>query len=222
MYDIIVIGAGVIGCAIARELSKYNAKILVVEKCEDVCTGTSKANSAIIHSGYDAKNGTLKAKFNVEGNRMMDRICEELDVPFKRIGSLTVCTDESRVGGLSALKERGEKNGVVAKALCKLCLADSLLLRTANARNHNDNLACFSLKLICLLLCELKNGLKEIVLRIADLKLGGVNCNRKSANAGIEIVSYNRSLALFVKFAVFVKCKGVRGDNCTLVKLFKC
>ena len=112
MYDIIVIGAGVIGCAIARELSKYNAKILVVEKCEDVCTGTSKANSAIIHSGYDAKNGTLKAKFNVEGNRMMDRICEELDVPFKRIGSLTVCTDESRVGGLSALKERGEKNGV--------------------------------------------------------------------------------------------------------------
>ncbi|MBQ3329546.1 MAG: NAD(P)/FAD-dependent oxidoreductase [Ruminococcus sp.] len=112
MYNIIIIGAGVIGCAVARELSKYNAKILVIEKSEDVCTGTSKANSAIVHSGYDAKNGTLKAKFNVEGSRMMDRICDELDVPFRRIGSLTVCTDESRIGELDALKERGEKNGV--------------------------------------------------------------------------------------------------------------
>ena len=112
MYDIIIIGAGVIGCAAARELSKYNAKTLVIEKSEDVCTGTSKANSAIVHSGYDAKNGTLKARFNVEGNRMMDKVCRELDVPFKRIGSLTVCTDESRIGELDALKERGEKNGV--------------------------------------------------------------------------------------------------------------
>ena len=112
MYGIIIIGAGVIGCAAARELSKYNAKTLVIEKSEDVCTGTSKANSAIVHSGYDAKNGTLKARFNVEGNRMMDKVCRELDVPFKRIGSLTVCTDESRIGELDALKERGEKNGV--------------------------------------------------------------------------------------------------------------
>ena len=112
MYDIIITGAGVIGCAAARELSKYNAKTLVIEKSEDVCTGTSKANSAIVHSGYDAKNGTLKARFNVEGNRMMDKVCRELDVPFKRIGSLTVCTDESRIGELDALKERGEKNGV--------------------------------------------------------------------------------------------------------------
>ena len=112
MYDVIIIGAGVIGCAVARELSKYNAKILVIEKNEDVCTGATKANSAIIHSGYDAANGTLKAKFNVEGNRMMDALCAELDVPFKRIGSLTVCTDESRIGDLETLRERGEKNGV--------------------------------------------------------------------------------------------------------------
>ena len=112
MYDIIIIGSGVIGCAVARELSKYNAKILVLEKNEDVCTGTSKANSGIVHSGYDAHNGTLKAKFNVEGNRMMDDLCAELDVPFKRIGSLTVCTDESRLSDLFALKERGERNGV--------------------------------------------------------------------------------------------------------------
>ncbi|MBQ3265960.1 MAG: NAD(P)/FAD-dependent oxidoreductase [Ruminococcus sp.] len=112
MYDIIIIGAGVIGCAAARELSKYNAKILVIEKCEDVCAGTSKANSGIVHSGYDAHSGTRKARFNVEGNRMMDKVCEELDVPFQRIGSLTVCTDESQVSALFALKERGERNGV--------------------------------------------------------------------------------------------------------------
>lgn len=112
MYNIIIIGSGVIGCAVARELSKYNAKILVIEKNEDVCSGTSKANSGIVHSGYDAHNGTLKAKFNIEGNRMMDKVCEELDVPFSRIGSLTVCTDESRISDLEALKERGERNGV--------------------------------------------------------------------------------------------------------------
>ena len=112
MYDVIIIGAGIIGCSVARELSKFNARVLVIEKNEDVCTGTTKANSAIIHSGYDAPNGTLKAKFNVPGNRMMDEVCRELDVPFKRIGSLTVCTDESLLPELEKLRERGEKNGV--------------------------------------------------------------------------------------------------------------
>ncbi len=112
MFDVIIIGAGVIGCAVARELTKYKASVLVIEKNEDVCTGTSKANSAIIHSGYDAENGSLKARFNVEGNRMMDELSSQLDVPFKRIGSLTVCTDKARVGELHALKERGERNGV--------------------------------------------------------------------------------------------------------------
>ncbi len=112
MYDIIIIGAGVIGCAVARELSKYNARILVVEKNEDVCAGTSKANSAIVHSGYDAENGTLKARFNVDGNRMMENVCKELDVPFKRIGSLTVCTEKELLPELEKLKERGERNGV--------------------------------------------------------------------------------------------------------------
>ena len=85
---------------------------MVIEKNEDVCAGTSKANSAIIHSGYDAKNGTLKARFNVRGNEMMDELCRDLDVPFKRIGSLTVCTDEAQIAELEKLKERGEKNGV--------------------------------------------------------------------------------------------------------------
>ena len=84
MYDIAIIGAGVTGCAIARELSHYQAGICVIEREEDVCCGTSKANSAIIHAGFDAKPGTLKAKLNIEGNAMMDTLSKDLDIPFVR------------------------------------------------------------------------------------------------------------------------------------------
>lgn len=112
IYDTIIIGAGVVGCAVARELSKLDARVLVLEREEDVCAGTSKANSAIIHSGYDAPNGTLKAQYNVRGNAMMDELSALLDFPFSRVGSLTVCTDAERVGELEKLKARGDANGV--------------------------------------------------------------------------------------------------------------
>lgn len=112
MYDVIIIGAGVCGSAIARELSRYPLRIAVLERCEDVCSGTSKANSAIIHAGYDAKEGTLKARLNVEGNAMMDVLSKELDIPFQRIGSLVVCTDEKERSGLDVLYQRGIANGV--------------------------------------------------------------------------------------------------------------
>lgn len=94
MYDVIIIGAGVSGAAVARELSRYRVKACVLEKEEDVCCGTSKANSAIIHAGYDAEPGTLKAWLNVRGNEMMEKLSEELDFPFKRTGSLVICRDE--------------------------------------------------------------------------------------------------------------------------------
>ena len=77
MYDVAIIGAGVIGSAIARELSKYDVKVCVIERDEDVCCGTSKANSAIIHAGFDAKPGTLKAKLNVRGHEMMDQLSQD-------------------------------------------------------------------------------------------------------------------------------------------------
>ena len=112
MYDIAVIGAGVTGCAIARELSRYQAGICVIEREEDVCCGTSKANSAIIHAGFDAKPGTLKAKLNVEGNAMMDTLSKDLDIPFVRNGSLVVCTDEQDASELERLLEQGKENGV--------------------------------------------------------------------------------------------------------------
>lgn len=112
MYDIIIIGAGVAGCASARELSRYNANICVVDKEEDVCAGTSKANSAIAHAGYDAEPGSLMAKLNVQGNQMMDEMSKELDFPFKRRGSLVVCVREKDRYKLEELLERGQKNGV--------------------------------------------------------------------------------------------------------------
>lgn len=112
MYDIAIIGAGVTGCAIARELSRYEARICVVERCSDVCEGTSKANSAIVHAGYDAPAGSVKARMNVAGNERMEALCRELDVPFRRIGSLVICMEEERLPELQALYDRGMANGV--------------------------------------------------------------------------------------------------------------
>lgn len=112
MYDVAIIGAGVTGSAIARELSRYQANICVIEREEDVCGGTSKANSAIIHAGFDAAPGSLKARLNVRGNQMMDALAKELDIPFLRNGSLVTCTKDQDRGGLCALLEKGKKNGV--------------------------------------------------------------------------------------------------------------
>lgn len=111
-YDVIVIGGGVIGCAILRELSKYNLNIALLEKNEDVCSGTSKANSAIIHAGYDAENGTLKAKMNVKGSLMTKELAKDLSFSYINNGSFVVCFNESDLEGLKKLYERGLKNGV--------------------------------------------------------------------------------------------------------------
>ena len=112
MYDIIIIGAGVTGCAVARYLSRYEGKMLVLEKAEDVCCGTSKANSAIVHAGFDAAHGSLMAKMNLEGNLMMPQLAKDLDFAFKTNGSLVVCMSEEDLPKLHALYENGVKNGV--------------------------------------------------------------------------------------------------------------
>ena len=111
-YDVIIIGAGVSGCAIARELAKGKRKVAVLEAKSDVCEGTSKANSGIVHAGYDAVPGTLKAKLNVRGNEMMEELAEKLDFPFRRNGSLVLCFEEDAMSGLEELYKRGIENGV--------------------------------------------------------------------------------------------------------------
>lgn len=117
MHDIIIIGAGVVGCHLARLLSRYDLDVLVLEKENDVGDGASGANSAILHSGYDPEPGTLKAKLNVIGNAMHDNICEELDIPMLRIGSITVATKEEEIKVLEELKKRAKINGVEVKLL---------------------------------------------------------------------------------------------------------
>lgn len=112
MQDIIIIGAGISGSACARELSRYQADILVLEKEEDVCCGTSKANSAIAHAGFDAKPGTLMAKLNVQGSKIMEELSKELDFPYRRCGSLVLCMAQADMPALQALYEKGIANGV--------------------------------------------------------------------------------------------------------------
>ncbi|ACO87007.1 NAD(P)/FAD-dependent oxidoreductase [Clostridium botulinum] len=112
MFDVTIIGSGVTGAAVARELSKYNLKTCVVEKAIDVANGTSKANSGIVHAGEDPIPGTLKAKMNVRGNEMFDKLQEEIDFPFKRNESFVLCFDEKDIEKLEELRQRGLKNGL--------------------------------------------------------------------------------------------------------------
>lgn len=112
MQDIIIIGSGIIGTSIARELSKYKLNTLVLEKGEDLAIGTTKANSAIVHAGFDAVPGSLKGRLNAKGNSMFDKLSEELDFPFKRIGSLVLSFSEEGKTELEFLKNQGEENKV--------------------------------------------------------------------------------------------------------------
>ena len=111
LYDVIVIGAGVVGCAAAMELGKLDVRTAVLERAEDVGTGASKANSAIVHAGFDPVPGTLMARYNLLGNRLIPDLCRELDVPFERCGALVLCFDEEDRPKLEELRKRGIENG---------------------------------------------------------------------------------------------------------------
>lgn len=119
MFDVIVIGAGIVGSLIARKLSSYQLNVLVIEKENDVGNATSMANSAIVHSGYDPVPGTKKAKFNVLGNKMYPELCRDLDVHFEQIGSLTVALYDEQLPVLKELAERSKQNGVEVRLLSK-------------------------------------------------------------------------------------------------------
>ena len=112
MYDVIVIGAGVTGCSIARELARKERQILVLEASSDICEGTSKANSGIVHAGHDAMPGSLKARLNVRGNQMMGELAQKLQFSYRQNGSLILCFEEENKGKLQELYERGIQNGV--------------------------------------------------------------------------------------------------------------
>lgn len=112
MFDVLIIGGGVSGCCIARELSRYEQRVGVLEAQSDICEGTSKANSGIAHAGFDAKPGTLMAKLNVRGNALLDELAPKLDIPLKRNGALVLCFEEEGLAKLQELYDRGMVNGV--------------------------------------------------------------------------------------------------------------
>jgi len=112
MYDAAIIGAGVTGAAVARELSRYDLKIIVLEKENDVSTGTTKANSGIIHAGYDPGENTLMARLNSQAVKMFDSLCGELSVPFRRNGSLVAAFNDEQMAHINILLQRGKNNGI--------------------------------------------------------------------------------------------------------------
>ena len=112
MYDVLIIGCGIMGASCAYYLSRYDIKLAVLEKHNDVCMETTRANSAIIHAGYDPEPGTLCAKYNVRGNELAKEICEKLDVSYKQIGSLVVAFSKAELETVNTLYDRGVKNGV--------------------------------------------------------------------------------------------------------------
>jgi glycerol-3-phosphate dehydrogenase len=112
MYDVAIIGAGITGMSVARELSRYDLKVCVLEKEIDIAMGTTKANSAIVHAGFDAMPGTLKAKLNAVSNSMFDQLSKDLDFHFRRNGSLVLCFDEKDMDHLEFLMQQGMQNGV--------------------------------------------------------------------------------------------------------------
>ena len=112
MYDVAIIGCGISGASIAYYLTKYRLSVAIIERCNDVCMGATRANSAIIHAGYDPIPGSLCAKYNVRGTELAGEICKKLDVPYNKLGSLVVAFSEKELETLNVLFDRGMKNGV--------------------------------------------------------------------------------------------------------------
>src|SRR5690554_3670275 len=112
MYDVAIIGAGIVGASVARELSRYDLKVCLIEKENDVSEGATKANSAIVHAGYDPEEGTDMARLNVRGCHLTEVYTKELDVPYKKIGSLVVAFSEEEMEHVEMLFHRGNANGV--------------------------------------------------------------------------------------------------------------
>ncbi|MBO5836635.1 MAG: NAD(P)/FAD-dependent oxidoreductase [Oscillospiraceae bacterium] len=136
MYDVVIIGAGVVGGMIARTLSKYDLQICILEKENDVAMGATKANSAIVHAGFDAHEGSLKARLNVRGSQMMETVCRELGVKYINNGSLVIGFDEDDRATIQALYQRGIENGVA-----QLRVVDKAALKQLEP-NISDNAVC--------------------------------------------------------------------------------
>ena len=205
MKDVVIIGAGVIGGAVARELSKYQLDVCVVEKCSDVAMGATRANSAIVHAGFDAKEGTLKAKMNVRGSKMMEAYATELGVKYKKNGSLVVGFNDEDRATLEELLVRGNKNGV--EGLEILDRDEILKIEPSIGDNVTVALHAPTGAIICpyeLCMAEIGNAMDNG----AELKLDFEVKSIKRVAGGSEISSDNETLV--AKYVI--NCAGVYSD----------
>lgn len=201
IYDVAVIGAGVIGSMVAMELSHYNLKNVLIEKFNDVAMGTTKANSAIVHAGFDAKPGTLKAKLNVEGTRIMPEICKKLHVPFKNIGSVVVAFSEEQMETVKELYDRGIKNGVP-----DMEIIDKAKLRELEP--HINEIACGALY------AKTAGIVCPYQLAIASAENAVLNGTEVKLNFEVDKIDFNASSKIFTIFAGKKKIQAKYIINC--------
>ncbi len=206
MYDVAIIGAGVVGGMIARTLAAYELKICILEKENDVAEGATKANSAIVHAGFDAKPGSLKAKLNVQGAKMMPKVCEELGVKYKNNASLVIGFHDEDKRTIEELLERGIKNGVDG-----LEILDKDELKAIEPNISDNATAALYAKtgaIVCpyeLTVAAIGNAMDNG----ADLRTGFKVCSIKAADAGYEICSENDS----IKARFVVNAAGLYADE---------
>ncbi len=206
MVDVLIIGAGVVGASVARALSQYELNAVVIEKNHDVCEETSKANSGIVHAGYDALPGTMKAKFNLLGSRMMASFCRDLDVPYRNNGSLILAFCDNDLPRLAALKEQGELNGVEGLRL----------LTAAEAKRLEPNL---NAGVVGAMLAPSGAVVDPFELTIAQAELAAVNGIDFVFDAEVRAIRKTTSGFLVTtdrgdyETKVVVNCAGVRADE---------
>lgn len=206
MYDVAIIGAGIIGAMTARTLAKYNLKICILEKENDVAMGATKANSAIIHAGFDANEGSLKAQLNVKGSQMMPQICRELGVKYINNGSLVLGFDDNDKKTIEQLFIRGKNNGVE-----NLEIIDKLRLKTIEP-NISDNAICALYAPTGAIICPYELTIAAIGNAMdngADLKCNFQVCDIKHTDNYYEIASQDEAItAHFI-----INCAGIYSDK---------
>ena len=207
MIDVAVIGAGVVGGMVARELSRYDLSVTLIDAASDVALGATRANSAIVHAGFDAKEGSLKALLNVRGSKMMAQVCKELGVKYKNNGSLVVGFNDEDKETLLSLKERGEKNGV--EGLAVLSRDEVLKLE----KNIGDGVTCAlhapTGAIVCpyeLCIAAVGNAMDNGAALMIDFKVSGIE------NKGdfYEITS-NDGKSVSARYVI--NCAGVYSDE---------
>ncbi len=204
MYDITIIGAGIIGSLIAHRLSKYNLNVLLLEKDNDVCNGATCANSAMIHSGHDPKTGTLKCKYNVLGNRMYPDLCKELQVAYKQIGAFVVATS----------KDEEEK----LEILIQNCIDRQIpyeVLDGESARKIEKNLSDTVTKVLSLPTTGIITPWEVTIAACEEAILNGVELKLNYEVKTIKKIESSYVINDEIKTKVIINCAGVHCDDIT-------